>query len=687
MASAESFDLKQRSEWVLPLAVMVLLAVLVVPLPTPLLDVMLSVNLALTLLLLLVVLGVKQPLEISVFPSVLLFMTLARLALNVATTRLVLLQADAGKIVATFGSFVVGGNLVVGLVVFLILIVIQFVVITKGATRVSEVAARFILDAMPGKQMAIDADLNAGTINDVDARRQRVHLVREAEFYGAMDGASKFVRGDAIAGLVITAINLIGGVVIGLVNGLAITAAARTYSILTVGDGLVAQIPAVITAMSAGLLITKATSEISLGREIGFQFFTKRRPLQIGGGMLLLLALVPGLPKLPFIALGLGLFAMAQRASEKLPPAKEETKPPPPMSPIEEHLHDFIETDRACVEIGARLIPLMNPRHGPSLLQRIGTLRRDLARRYGLWVPLVRVRDNAQLANEQYLILIAGQEAARGEIHVDRLLAIHPENVPITLEGEDARDPAFGLPAKWIAENDRARAEISGCTVVDAPSVMITHLREILRRYAGDLLSREDLSKLIDKVKLTDPAVVDELVPQLLSMSAVHRVLTWLLAECVPITNLTRILECLAQNASSTKNPIELAELVRGMLGRAICEPYVDEKGRIHAIVFHPRLELEFRRSLQDKKLAIDPTQMEKLIVRLATECRDASARRRETALLVDSVLRRPMKQLLLRALPDIAVIAYSEVPNDVMLEPEVIIKPEEILPLAAAAT
>ncbi|MCY2989206.1 MAG: flagellar biosynthesis protein FlhA [Planctomycetota bacterium] len=687
MASAESFDLKQRSEWVLPLAVMVLLAVLVVPLPTPLLDLMLSVNLALTLLLLLVVLGVKQPLEISVFPSVLLFMTLARLALNVATTRLVLLQADAGKIVATFGSFVVGGNLVVGLVVFLILIVIQFVVITKGATRVSEVAARFILDAMPGKQMAIDADLNAGTINDVDARRQRVHLVREAEFYGAMDGASKFVRGDAIAGLVITAINLIGGVVIGLVNGLAITAAARTYSILTVGDGLVAQIPAVITAMSAGLLITKATSEISLGREIGFQFFTKRRPLQIGGGMLLLLALVPGLPKIPFIALGLGLFAMAQRASERPPPAKEETRPPPPTSPIEEHLHDFIETDRACVEIGARLIPLMNPRHGPSLLQRIGTLRRDLARRYGLWVPLVRVRDNAQLANEQYLILIAGQEAARGEIHVDRLLAIHPENVPITFEGEDARDPAFGLPAKWIAENDRARAEISGCTVVDAPSVMITHLREILRRYAGDLLSREDLSKLIDKVKLTDPAVVEELVPNLLSMSAVHRVLTCLLAESVPITNLTRILECLAQNASSTKNPIELAELVRGMLGRAICEPYVTEKGRIHAIVFHPRLELEFRRSLQDKKLAIDPTQMEKLIVRLATECRDASARRRETALLVDSVLRRPMKQLLLRALPDIAVIAYSEVPNDVMLEPEVIIKPEEILPLTAAAT
>ena len=687
MASAESFDLKQRSEWVLPLAVMVLLAVLVVPLPTPLLDLMLSVNLALTLLLLLVVLGVKQPLEISVFPSVLLFMTLARLALNVATTRLVLLQADAGKIVATFGSFVVGGNLVVGLVVFLILIVIQFVVITKGATRVSEVAARFILDAMPGKQMAIDADLNAGTINDVDARRQRVHLVREAEFYGAMDGASKFVRGDAIAGLVITAINLIGGVVIGLVNGLAITAAARTYSILTVGDGLVAQIPAVITAMSAGLLITKATSEISLGREIGFQFFTKRRPLQIGGGMLLLLALVPGLPKIPFIALGLGLFAMAQRASERPPPAKEETRPPPPTSPIEEHLHDFIETDRACVEIGARLIPLMNPRHGPSLLQRIGTLRRDLARRYGLWVPLVRVRDNAQLANEQYLILIAGQEAARGEIHVDRLLAIHPENVPITFEGEDARDPAFGLPAKWIAENDRARAEISGCTVVDAPSVMITHLREILRRYAGDLLSREDLSKLIDKVKLTDPAVVEELVPNLLSMSVVHRVLTCLLAESVPITNLTRILECLAQNASSTKNPIELAELVRGMLGRAICEPYVTEKGRIHAIVFHPRLELEFRRSLQDKKLAIDPTQMEKLIVRLATECRDASARRRETALLVDSVLRRPMKQLLLRALPDIAVIAYSEVPNDVMLEPEVIIKPEEILPLTAAAT
>jgi flagellar biosynthesis protein FlhA len=565
--------------------------------------------------------------------------------------------------------------------------VIQFVVITKGATRISEVAARFILDAMPGKQMAIDADLNAGTINDAEARRQRVHLVREAEFYGAMDGASKFVRGDAIAGLVITAINLVGGIIIGLINGLAIAAATRTYSILTIGDGLVAQIPAVVVATSAGLLITKATSEVSVGREIGFQFFTKRRPMQIGGAMLLLLALVPGLPKIPFVALGLGLLALSRRVSERPPLAKEETRPPAPVSPIEEHLHDFLETDRACVEIGARLIPLMNPRHGPSLVQRIGTLRRDLARRYGLWVPLVRVRDNAQLATDQYLILVGGQEVARGEVRVDRLLAIHPESIPIPFEGEDARDPAFGLPAKWIAENDRAQAEIFGCTVVDAPSVMITHLREILRRYAGDLLSREDLNKLIDKVRLTDPAVVEELVPNLLSMSTVHRVLTLLLAERVPITNLTRILECLAQHAPSTKNPLDLAELVRGMLGRALCEPYVDEKGRIHAIVFHPRLELEFRRSLQDKKLAIDPTQMEKLIVRLATECREASARRRETALLVDSVLRRPLKQLLLRALPDLAVLAYSEVPNDVMLEPDIIVTPEEILPVTAAAT
>jgi flagellar biosynthesis protein FlhA len=401
---------------------------------------------------------------------------------------------------------------------------------------------------------------------------------------------------------------------------------------------------------------------------------------------MLLMALVPGLPKIPFIVLSIVLFFISRKVFEGPAPVKEEEEPRPPTSPIEEHLHEFLETDRACVEIGARLIPMMNPRHGASLLQRIGTLRRDLARRYGLWVPLVRVRDNAQLATEEYLVLVNGQEVARGELRADQLLAIHPESAPITLEGEDTRDPAFGLPAKWIAENDRAQAEISGCTVVDAPSVLITHLREVLRRYAGELLSREDLNKLIDKVKQTDAAVVDELMPNLLSTSAVHRVLTLLLSERVPITNLTRILECLAQNAPSTKDAVELAEIVRGILGRAICEPYVDEQGKIHAIVFDPRLELEFRRCLQDKKLAIDPTQMEKLIVRLATECREANTRRREVALLVDSVLRRPTKQLLLRALPDLSVIAYSEVPNDIMLEPEVIIKPEEILPSPSAA-
>jgi flagellar biosynthesis protein FlhA len=671
----------QRSETVLSLALLGVLVVLLVPLPPILLDLLLAFNLALTILLLLVTLSATQPLDFSVFPSLLLLMTILRLSLNVATTRLILLKGHAGMIVATFGNFVVGGNLVVGLVIFLILIIIQFVVITKGANRISEVAARFTLDAMPGKQMAIDAELNAGAIDEVQARQRRQHLMREAEFHGAMDGASKFVRGDAIAGLIITAINLVGGVILGLLRSMPITQALRTYSILTVGDGLISQIPALIVATASGMLVTKATSQTSLGSEIGSQILYNPRPLTVGAVIVACLALTPGLPKIPFILLAAGLWTAARRMRTTTTPASAPDKEPsgPSKGPTETHMEDFLQTDRAGVEIGARLIPMVDPKRGAGLLDRIGGLRRDLARKSGLWVPPVRVRDNLQLDPDAYRILIGGREVARGQLRAERWLAIDPGTTRLRVEGEATKDPAFGLPALWIPESERQRAELGGYTVVDAPSVLVTHLGEIVRRHAHELLSREDLKTLIDRVKETTPTVVDELIPNVLTMGSLHRVLALLLEERVPISNLTRILESLANHAPTVKDPVELTERVRADLGRAICDRFRDEQGRLHALVIDPRLEMEFRKALHDKNLVLEPSRLEKLIVRLANEWRKANARGQDVTLLTDTSLRRPLRQTLSRALPDLAVIAYQEVPSDLLLEPAALVKPEDL--------
>src|SRR6185437_12901314 len=429
--------LTQRSELVLSIALLGVLVVLLVPLPPPLLDLLLAFNIGLTILLLLITLGATKALDFSVFPSLLLLMTLFRLALNVATTRLILLKGNAGHIVEAFGGFVVGGSLVVGLVIFLILIIIQFVVITKGAGRVSEVAARFTLDGLPGKQVAIDAELNSGGIDDAEARRRRQQLLREAEFYGAMDGASKFVRGDAIAGLIITAINLIGGFVIGLTRHMDITQSFRTYSILTIGDGLISQIPALIIATASGMLVTKATTQTSLGAEIGAQMTMNPRPLFVGALILLGLALTPGLPMLPFVGLAVMLYLGARRLTAPAKPSVTKAKETPgPAKPAELNLDDFLQTDRATVEIGARLIPLVDPRRGNGLLDRIAGLRRDLARKNGLRVPPIRLRDNIQLEADAYRILIGGREVARGQLRPERLLAIDPGKSPIVLEGE-----------------------------------------------------------------------------------------------------------------------------------------------------------------------------------------------------------------------------------------------------------
>jgi len=520
------------------------------------------------------------------------------------------------------------------------------------------------------------------------ARRRRASLMRESEFYGTMDGASKFVRGDAIAAVIITAINLIGGIIIGIVKGMSVGTSVRTYSILTIGDGLITQIPALIIATGSGILVTKATSQSSLGQEIGLRVAGSAGPMRLGAFILLGLAVVPGMPTLPFLTLSILLYIGARRiaAHPPVPETPEPGKPgapgaaeAPPKSPTEMYLDDFLQMDRIGLEIGARLIPLVDSRRGPGLVDRIGGLRRDVARQSGLWVPAVRVRDNIQLEPDSYRILVGGREVARGSIRPGMWLAIDPGTARIKLEGEDAREPAFGLPAKWIAETQRQRAEMAGFTVVDAPSVLITHLGEIVRRHAHELLSREDLKTLIDKVRETSPAVVDELIPNMLTMGTVHRVLTILLEERVPITNLARILESLANHAQTTKDAGELSERVRSDIGRTICDRFRDEQGRIRAIVMDPRLEIELRRSVQEKQLVLDPARLEQLIVRVSGEQRKANARGIDVALLCDSSLRRALRHALARSLADLSVIAYQEIPTDLLMEPVALLRPEDL--------
>ncbi len=683
----------QRSELVLSLSLLGLLVVFLVPLPTFVLDLLLALNMSATVLLLLVTLTVRQPLDFSTFPSLLLLMTLFRLGLNVATTRLILLNGDAGQIVLAFGQFVVGGNLVVGMVIFAILIIIQFVVITKGAGRVSEVAARFTLDAMPGKQMAIDAEMNAGMIDEAEARRRRSTLMRESEFYGTMDGASRFVRGDAVAAVIITGVNLIGGIAVGVIKGQSIGLAVKTYSILTIGDGLITQIPALITATASGLLVTKASSGTSLGQELSGQAKSSAAPMRLGAFILVGLGFVPGMPMIPFVVLGVALFIASRRIAKLM-----ESQPVPgsvgapgtapatgaaaePKSPMEGNIDEFLQADRISLEIGAALIPLVNAKRGPGLLDRIGGLRRDLAKQNGLWVPAVRVKDNLNLDSQAYRILISGREVARGEVRPELWMAIDPSGAgTIVIDGEDAKEPAFGLPAKWILDADRQRAEMNGYTVVDAPSVVITHLGEVVRKHAQELLSREDLKALVDRVRETNPAVVDELVPNMLSMGSLHRVLLALLDERVPISNLPRIFESLASHAATTKDVRELTERVREDIGRAICDRFRDATGRLRAVVLDPRLEIEFRRSVQGNQLVLDPGRLEQLTLRMMNEIRKAGARGYEVALLCDSSLRRAVRHALSRALGDLSVIAFQEIPTDMLMEPVAVIRPEDLL-------
>jgi flagellar biosynthesis protein FlhA len=650
------------------------LATLVLPLPTFVLDLLLACSIAIALATLLIVLSAKESIELSTFPSLLLFLTLFRLSLNVASTRLILLQGDAGQIIETFGQFVVGGNLVIGLVVFLILVVIQFVVITKGSERISEVSARFNLDAMPGKQMAIDADLNAGLIGEEDARARREKIVRESEFYGAMDGASKFIRGDAVAGLIITAINLVGGFLVGLTRGLEAGDSVRAYSILAIGDGLVSQIPALIISTSAGFLVTKTSSKSNLSDDLARQLLARSRPLSIASFLFASLIVVPGFPKAPFVVLAVGAGLLSRALRQRENELKPESAEKPVEKPAEDPVEELLNVDRVSLQVGSRLIKVIDPRRKNSLSHRIGPLRRKFAQQFGVILPLVRLRDDPSLDPNVYEIRLNNHVVGSGQLEPDRCLAMDPGTVQRPISGQEAREPVFGLPGLWVTESQRAEAEVAGYTVVDPESVLVTHLSETLRRHAHEVISRDDVQQLVDRLREMQPALINSVVGDAVPVGLLHRVLQGLLRDGIPVRDLAQILEVLGDHASRTKDPAVLTELARKALARAITEQHTDDTNGISAIVLTPSLEHEIRTSVRKtpemQGVGLPAERAMELCRRVATAWKSAMDKGLDKVVfLCDANSRAYLASLVARQVPQLPVVAYDEIVSGTRVE------------------
>ena len=658
-----------------PIAVVAVVAMMVIPLPTPLLDILLALNIGFAVLLLLASLNARRALDLAAFPSLLLIATLFRLGLNVSSARLILAQGDAGKVIEAFGNFVIGGSLVVGLVVFLILVVIQFVVITQGATRVAEVAARFTLDAMPGKQMAIDADLNAGVIDDDEARRRRQDISAEADFYGAMDGASKFVKGDAIAAIVITVVNLIGGLVIGVVQrNQPLGDAVNTYSLLTVGDGLVSQIPALLVSISSGLIITRAAGSDDLGTDVAAQFARQHRAIRTGGLAMLALGLVPGIPKLPFLVVGGAAWALGRRLAAADVQRDEQVSPEPtielvdPDAPIE--ISRSMRVEPLGLELAMDLVDLVDPGADGDLLDRVKALRRKMAQELGVVIPPVRTRDNVELELGTYAVKVHGVTIAAGEAPAGQLLVITDDLSQ--LPGIEVKEPVFGLPAKWIPAEQRAVAESMGATVVDRASVITTHLAEVARRHAPELLSRQDVKLLVDMVRDHDPAVVDDLTGQGISLGEVQRILQQLLAEQVPVRDLTRILEVVSERARVTRDTELLVEAVRVALAPSICAAR-GPSGRLPVVTFDPLVEQSLISSVMrgelGSQLALDPETAQRLATAVARRVRAAEDEGLEPVVVCAPGLRVALRNFLVRLLPHVPVMSYDELADHVTVD------------------
>ncbi|MCU1380335.1 MAG: flagellar biosynthesis protein FlhA, partial [Acidimicrobiales bacterium] len=659
----------------IPAAVVAIVCMLVVPLPPFLLDLLLVINIAGSILILLVSMQVQKALDFAVFPSLLLVATLFRLALNVSATRLVLLHGHAGNVIAAFGSFVVGGSVVVGLVIFLILIVIQFIVITNGAGRVAEVGARFTLDAMPGKQMSIDADLNAGLITEDEARRRRAEISAEADFYGAMDGASKFVKGDAVAAIVITTINLFGGFLVGVMQRhLPFGDSVTTYSLLSIGDGLVSQIPALLISISTGIIVTRATTDADMGSDVLAQFARQRQALRTGGVVICLLALVPGLPKVPFLVVGGLILVIAARLPKEADRTPADAGPDPADAPLPVDPTDAIRNEMKVepleLEISYDLVDLVDAARGGDLLDRVRALRRKLALELGMVIPLVRTRDNLDLPPHTYAIRVHGVEMGRGEAPPGTVLAIADDLTH--LPGTPTTEPVFGLAARWVPIELRQQAELMGATVVDRSSVVTTHLAEVVRQHAGRLLGRQDVKALVDMVKASDPAVVEELTPNALSLAEIQRILQLLLEENVAIRDLVRIFEVLSERARVTKDPEALVEAVRGVLGPAISAAHATD-GRLQAITFEPLVEQSLLEALRSGEhgtfLAIDPAQAERLAIEAATRAEEAEQTGASPVLLCSAPLRPAVRRLTRAAAPRLPVLSYAELGTQLQVE------------------
>ena len=672
----------KNSDVFLAVAIVGIIVFMVIPLPTVLLDILLSFNITFCLTIVLVATYIMKPLELSSFPSIILLATLFRLSLNIASTRMILLHGNegtmaAGKVIKAFGSFVVGGNYVVGAIIFLILVIINFVVITKGAGRIAEVAARFTLDAMPGKQMSIDADLNAGLIDEHEARERRMIISQEADFYGAMDGASKFVRGDAIAGVIITLINIVGGLAIGVLqNGMSFSHASQNYTLMTVGDGLVTQIPALIISTAAGIVVSRAGSNSALGRQIVSQILLQPRAIGIASVVLLGFGLVPGLPTLPFMILSAmaGTVAYLVSQSRKTGLVEEAAKKTlEAKSKAPERLAALPPLDILALEVGYGLVPLVDAEQDGTLLARIKSIRRQIAQDIGIIVPPLHIQDNMQLKPAEYSILLKGNDIARGELMLNHYLAMNADNSNMKIEGVPTREPTYGLPAFWIKEGVREKTMAQGYTVVDLATVLTTHLSDAIRIHAHELLGRQEVQQLLDDLRNSHPKVVEELVPNLLPLGGVVRVLQNLLSEQIPIRDLLTILETLADWAPMTKDMDTLTEHVRQALSRTITKLYQTPDGKIPLITLDQNVENAISGAIQQTDqgsfLALEPKVAKGIMESVARYITEFSSLNHRPVILCSAQIRAHFKKLIDRFIPNLVVLSYNEILNTVKIQ------------------
>lgn len=660
------------------LMVVMLVLLIIIPVPLGLLDFFLSLNIAISLMILVISMFNTEPLQFSIFPSMLLITTLFRLSLNISTTRSILSKGDGGDVIYAFGNFVIGGDPIVGFIIFLIIIIIQFMVITKGAERVSEVAARFTLDAMPGKQMAIDADLNSGLITEMDAKERRIKIQREADFYGAMDGASKFVKGDAIAGILITIINIVAGFTIGATRlGMTINESLSQFTLLTVGDGLVGQIPALMISTATGIIVTRAASESSLGRDVITQLFRQPRVLIIVGGFMLGLGIFTPLPDLPFISLGLLFLVLGIRMRSEVKNAIEEDTETTEEADVEalrkpENIIPLLQVDPIELEFGYGIIPLADPNQGGDLFDRLIMIRRQIALEFGIVVPMIRLRDNIQLNSNAYIIKIKGSIVTQGNIMFDHFLAMNPGSVEGEVNGIDTIEPAFGLPAKWIVAEEREKAEIFGYTVVDPSSIISTHLTEVIKRHSHELIGRQEVKQLIDNVKENNATLVDELIPVYMGIGDVQKVLSNLLKEGISIRDLVSILEALADYAPSTKDLNILTEYVRQKLSRMITSTYIQGKSA-KVVTLDQDLENLLMDSVQQNGnssyLSLDPVSSQTVLNNIAVQVQTLLQLGEQPIIITAPIVRFYLKRLTDQYIPDLIVLSYNEIEPDIDIQ------------------